>query len=89
MPNPKAVHPKERCPECGSDFSSQYITTHRRTKHGVRGGKSGWGRKTASTALVHVPRESTNHHRKRVITALENFEVLTDGERFGIVEWLP
>jgi hypothetical protein len=32
---------KEKCPDCGRSFASGYLTAHRRTVHGVRGGKSG------------------------------------------------
>lgn len=36
MPNPKAVHPRANCPECGNEFSVMYMPVHRTKRHGVK-----------------------------------------------------
>ena len=67
------------CEVCGKPF--KFPRQHERTQHKHYRNKRRTRR--PSKALVKVE----SNHNTTMITVLENFQVITDGRRIGLVDW--
>ena len=84
MPN-KQSHPSEGagvCSVCNKPYA--YLRQHERNVHKIYVTKAKTA-KRPSKALIAVNHKEENPNTIRVLT---NFQVVTDGKRIGMVEWM-
>lgn len=81
------------CPGCKRTYKVPYLYQHMRSEHGIFGGASGRRRyetsmsTTRSTDLVPVEHPKVRPDADG-IRVLENFQVVTDGKRLGVLQWV-